>query len=329
MLSTTEDRHPGKLHWTRTTKPYTSRQLSDSRRFTKTNNTTCTTRQTDGQASTPNREKRISSNFAPSPGRSRITDGLHNEVGMRAPHVARACIRASQHNSLKNDWQKHAPNSKRTKHVPHQVRRPLSQPRSSPEYRSSAISSRLKSTRHQTPTSTTLRRPRGISNAQNVVPASTKESTNRPSMTTSKELAWTKISCTLCGMQLHLDSNRRIISSTNFLKECRGAGTKGSTPIHTFFKPTPPTPAAGVQAATQPEFATPPSTTGPRPKRLHFSTPLTAREDTEELVQAMTPSQNTGSQHSRKTAALPKTEPPQGHAVDAAENPERRKPHGR
>ena len=131
-----------------------------------------------------------------------------------------------------------------------------------------------------------------------------------------------KISCTLCGLQLHLDSNRRIISSANFLKECRGAGTKGSPPIHTFFKPTPPTPADGVQAESQPEMATPLTTTGPRPKRLHFSTPLTAREDAENPAQAMTPSQNAGHTHLRRKAVRPKSEPTQRSTASTPENPE-------
>ena len=72
-----------------------------------------------------------------------------------------------------------------------------------------------------------------------------------------------------------------------------------------FLQAHPPTPAAGVQAATQPEFATPPSTTGPRPKRLHFSTPLTAREDGPQPAQAMTPSQTAGGKQTSRQEAPP------------------------
>ena len=45
------------------------------------------------------------------------------------------------------------------------------------------------------------------------------------------------------------------------------------------------------------------STTGPRPKRLHFPTPLTEREDGQIPAQAMTPSQAAGSKPSRTPAA--------------------------
>ena len=79
-----------------------------------------------------------------------------------------------------------------------------------------------------------------------------------------------RISCTHCGLQLHLDNSKRIINTANFLKECKGAGIKGSPPIQSFFKPTPPTPSGGDSGEKKPtELATPMSTTGPRPKRLH------------------------------------------------------------
>ena len=113
-----------------------------------------------------------------------------------------------------------------------------------------------------------------------------------------------KISCTSCGLQLHLDSNRRVITSTNFLKECRGAGTQGSPPIHTFFKATPPTQAEEEKAGLQQTQATPVSSSGPRPRRLHFTTPLTKREDGPEPAQAMTPSRAAGPHPSGTAVAL-------------------------
>ena len=113
----------------------------------------------------------------------------------------------------------------------------------------------------------------------------------------------TCLRCTHCGMQLHLDNSKRIITTANFLKECKGAGIKGSPPIQTFFKTTPPTPSGGDSGEKKPtELATPMSTTGPRPKRLHFPTPLTARDDDQYPAKAMTPSPPAGSKH-RDSAA--------------------------
>ena len=63
------------------------------------------------------------------------------------------------------------------------------------------------------------------------------------------------------------------------------------------------------------------STTGPRTKRLHFSTPLTAREEEEDPAQAMTRSQNAGDKHLGRPAVPPKPEPPQGSKAGTPENP--------
>ena len=105
-----------------------------------------------------------------------------------------------------------------------------------------------------------------------------------------------KISCTLCGLQLHLDSQQRVISATAFLKECKGAGVKGSPPIHSFFKPT---------AQTNEQSA------WPTPKRLHFSTQLTECEDELNPAQAMKPSLSAGPRHSQhKRAETPEPVPP-------------------
>ena len=78
----------------------------------------------------------------------------------------------------------------------------------------------------------------------------------------------------------HLDSQKRVIGGSTFHKECKGAGLKGSPPIHSFFKPTAqPTPgreqdddtpdSAGTRATAPPAR--------PTPKRL--STQLTECED--------------------------------------------------
>ena len=65
---------------------------------------------------------------------------------------------------------------------------------------------------------------------------------------------------------------------------------QGSPPIHSFFKATPPTQAAAATTGpTQPQ-ATPPPSSRPRPKRLHFTTPLTQREDGYDYAQAKNPS---------------------------------------
>ena len=163
----------------------------------------------------------------------------------------------------------------------------------------------------------------------------------RPSPSTSTVLAWTVLSQahtqaipltssgTLCGLQLHLDSQQRVISTPNFLKECKGAGTKGSPPIHTFFKTTPPTQPGGTsEGGTQAAQDTPMSTARPRPKRLHFSTPLTEREDEQNPTQAMTPSQAAGPRPQSTTdaqptrAATPQTaSPPSSQETDEEEHP--------
>ena len=44
-----------------------------------------------------------------------------------------------------------------------------------------------------------------------------------------------RVSCTPCGLQWHLDSQKRIVSATGFHK--KGAGLKGSPPLQHFFKP--------------------------------------------------------------------------------------------
>ena len=99
-------------------------------------------------------------------------------------------------------------------------------------------------------------------------------------------------------------SQQRVISTSNFLKECKGAGTKGSPPIHTFFKTTPPTqPGGNSEDDARAGTDTPASSARPRPKRLHFSTPLTEREDEQGPAQAMTPSQEAGPQPKSITTA--------------------------
>ena len=45
-----------------------------------------------------------------------------------------------------------------------------------------------------------------------------------------------KIHCTLCGLQLHLDGQQRIISITAYHKECKGAGLEGSPPLQRYFQ---------------------------------------------------------------------------------------------
>lgn len=48
-----------------------------------------------------------------------------------------------------------------------------------------------------------------------------------------------KVTCTLCGIQWHLDSQKRVIGASAFRKECRGAGLKGSPPLSDYFKKRP------------------------------------------------------------------------------------------
>ena len=45
-----------------------------------------------------------------------------------------------------------------------------------------------------------------------------------------------KISCLQCGIQWHLDSQQRIITTQALGKQCKGAGQKGTPPISEFFK---------------------------------------------------------------------------------------------
>ena len=111
--------------------------------------------------------------------------------------------------------------------------------------RPSRTSCATKRYEHQTRISTALRRPNATSNAPNVVPASTRGSMRRPSFTA---LVWTvpsqdstqDIQVTNSGKRAPR-SERVMISTSTFLKERKGAGTKGSPPIHSFFKTTPQT----------------------------------------------------------------------------------------
>ena len=64
------------------------------------------------------------------------------------------------------------------------------------------------------------------------------------------------------------------------------------------------------------------STPGPRPKWLHFFTPLTVREDNADKPQAMIPSQQDEEQSIRRTPVQPMTGPPQGQHADSSEDPE-------
>ena len=45
-----------------------------------------------------------------------------------------------------------------------------------------------------------------------------------------------KLTCKLCGLQLHLDGQKRIIQTAAFRKECKGAGLKGSPPLQEIFR---------------------------------------------------------------------------------------------
>ena len=75
----------------------------------------------------------------------------------------------------------------------------------------------------------------------------------------------------------HLDSQKRVIGTSAFRKECRGAGLKGSPPLSDFFK-------KQASAPTQPDDKSQPEPSacntpadrhqGPTPRRLHFPTAL-------------------------------------------------------
>ena len=133
-----------------------------------------------------------------------------------------------------------------------------------------------------------------------------------------------RISCKQCGIQLHLDSNQRIILTASLLKECKGAGIKGSPSIQSFFKPTPPTPSGGGSTEKQGSgTGTPTTTEGPKPKRLHFPTPLTEREDEPSPTQAMTPSPPAGEgRQTRGTSCPQAAEQPTARATGSQETPE-------
>ena len=79
-----------------------------------------------------------------------------------------------------------------------------------------------------------------------------------------------KVTCTLCGVQWHLDSQKRVIATTAFRKESRGAGLKGSPPLSDYFKAS--QPAKEKDAPTDKR---------PTPRRLRFPTALDAQDQNE------------------------------------------------
>ena len=108
-----------------------------------------------------------------------------------------------------------------------------------------------------------------------------------------------KIHCTLCGLQLHLDGQQRIISITAYHKECKGAGLEGSPRLQRYFQQQT---QEGISQHSPPAVAAtatrqPGRTQKPTPRRLHFPTELPAHEDPADShtpAKAMTPSPKAG-----------------------------------
>ena len=109
-------------------------------------------------------------------------------------------------------------------------------------------------------------------------------------------------------------TGNQVRCGTNFHKECKGAGLRGSPPIHSFFQPAGPKAAAPTPeegTTTSEEAPTAEATNRPTPRRLHFPTPS---EDTEEdyAVDFFEHNQHKGRscrncQHGTETAAERKT----------------------
>ena len=112
-----------------------------------------------------------------------------------------------------------------------------------------------------------------------------------------------KVSCTQCGLSLHLDAQHRVILTAAIRKPCKGAVTAGSPPITDYFTKQATGAAQHKAQITSPSKAEERPTVRPTPRRLHFATQLTEGEDTMHPAQAKTPSLSAGPRASQDTNA--------------------------
>ena len=120
-----------------------------------------------------------------------------------------------------------------------------------------------------------------------------------------------KVTCTQCGLSLHLDGQQRVILTASIKRPCKGAASAGTPPLTDFFARQ----TGGENTHTQQRAA--PLTEGgnhPTPRRLHFATPLTQAEDQRHPALAMNPSLDAGQHQSPKSTARPEGPEPASQA---------------
>ena len=131
----------------------------------------------------------------------------------------------------------------------------------------------------------------------------------------SSHMLWqkgTKVSCTQCGLSLHLDGQHRVILTAAFKKSCKGAAQVGTPPLTDFFARQRTQGTSADKHSSSTSSGAPDGPTKPTPRRLHFATQLTQAEDNTESAQAMNSSLEAGMKrtcHSTPSFGLGQTKP--------------------
>ena len=321
MGYTTADSQHGNRHWTEITRPSTPMLSKGWRRSTQTSSTTSITKQSGSLANTLSRGRKTSSNNATSHGKTHFIDGHPKGVVLLAKLVEHGCTRgltaqiledrlAETCTQLQADRACPSPGPEapqpdkkltRLQTIRNILQAQAGQDQATDQHCFEETKGYLKCTKCGTSVHKRINEKAFNDYLHSPCLDCPFEGQHKGHPSHQLWQKGNKISCTLCGLQLHLDSQQRVISTSNFLKQCKGAGTKGSPPIHSFFKTTPPTQHGGTSGKEpQTNTATPGSSTRFQPRRLHFSTPLTEREEEHEPAQAMIPSQAAGP-HTKST----------------------------
>ena len=124
-----------------------------------------------------------------------------------------------------------------------------------------------------------------------------------------------KVTCTQCGLSLHLDGQQRVILTASIKRPCKGAASAGTPPLTDFFAR-----QTGAENTHTQQNAAPMTEGGnhPTPRRLHFATPLTQAEDQRHPALAMKPSLDAGQHQSPKSTARPEGPEPASQAYASA-----------
>ena len=110
-----------------------------------------------------------------------------------------------------------------------------------------------------------------------------------------------KVTCTHCGLSLHLDGQQRVILTASIKRPCKGAASAGTPPLTDFFARQGSVENSHTQQGTAPMAD---DGTHPTPRRLHFATPLTQAEDQGTPAQAMNSSLAAGQHLTHHGTAL-------------------------